>query len=166
MSEQTALLPCPCCGEPPEVGTLGTFVEIYCCVQMSRQKSEYLTLEERDTWNNEAALYGPDAERKVFDAVAAEWNGRRALQSQPAAPADTKQKILGLLAEITEAFDNAQDLSNADCVELSIEMAELAVTRLGDATEEATYDETPDVIRRSFEACDKLTQELEDIKEI
>ena len=79
---------------------------------------------------------------------------------------DTKQTILGLLAEINEALDNADDITNADQIDLMIDMAEQAITRLGDATEEATYDEDAEAIRRSFDACEKMTQELEDIKQI
>ena len=81
-------------------------------------------------------------------------------------PDDTKQKILALLADLNEAFDYPLDLSNADQIELSIEMAEQAITRLGDATEEAANDEDAEVIRTVFAACEKMKQELDDIKEI
>jgi hypothetical protein len=80
--------------------------------------------------------------------------------------ADTKNRVLELLAEIGELVDNADDLSNADSAELMIDMAEQAIKRLGDDTEEATYDEDAEAIKRSFEACDKMIQELQDIKEI
>lgn len=79
---------------------------------------------------------------------------------------DTKTKVLTLLAEIGELMDNAEDLSAEDSMELMIDMAEQAIRRLGDDTEEATYDEDPAPIKRAFEACDKMIQELEDIKEI
>ena len=82
------------------------------------------------------------------------------------AKTNTKQKIRGLLAEINEALDYAEDISNADKIDLMIDMAEQAITRLGDATEEATYDEAADAIQQSFAACDKMIQELQDIKEI
>lgn len=82
------------------------------------------------------------------------------------AETDTKQKILGLLAEINEAFEEAQDITDADQIELSIDMAEQAITRLGDATEDATNDEDAEAIKTSFDACEKMIQELEDIKEI
>lgn len=79
---------------------------------------------------------------------------------------DTKQKILGLLAEINETLDNADDISMPDEIELMIDMAEQAITRLGDVTEEITYDEDAEAIKTSFAACDKMIQELEDIKQI
>lgn len=79
---------------------------------------------------------------------------------------DTKNRVLGLLAEINEALDNADDITNADQIDLMIDMAEQAITRLGDATEEATYDEDAEAIKRAFDACEKMTQELEDIKQI
>jgi hypothetical protein len=44
---------------------------------MSRQKSDYLTLEERQTWNNDKLMHSDNAERKAFEAVAAEWNRRQ-----------------------------------------------------------------------------------------
>jgi hypothetical protein len=44
---------------------------------MIRQKSDYLTLEERQTWNNDKLMHSDNAERKAFEAVAAEWNRRQ-----------------------------------------------------------------------------------------
>ena len=69
------------------------------------------------------------------------------------------------MAEINEAFDE-QDLSLKDHVELAIDMAEQAITRLGDATEESTYDEDAETIKCFFDACEKMRQELEDILQI
>ena len=46
---------------------------------MSRQKCDYLTLEERGgTLEDERLLYADERiERKAFEAVAAEWNRRQ-----------------------------------------------------------------------------------------
>ena len=44
---------------------------------MSRQKCDYLTIEERQTWNRETLMHSDKAERKAFEAVAAEWNLRQ-----------------------------------------------------------------------------------------
>ena len=73
----TALLGCPHCGEQPECTVLGSHIEIWCCAGMSRQKSDYLTLEERQTWDNDKLMHSDKAERKAFEAVAAEWNRRQ-----------------------------------------------------------------------------------------
>jgi hypothetical protein len=79
---------------------------------------------------------------------------------------DARTRILTLLAEINEVFEECSDLTIAEQVELSIDMAEQAITRLGDATEDATSDEDAETIKRSFAACEKMTQELEDITQI
>ena len=72
-----ALLGCPHCGDQPEYTVLGSHIEIWCCAGMIRQKSDYLTLEERQTWNNDKLMHSDNAERKAFEAVAAEWNRRQ-----------------------------------------------------------------------------------------
>jgi hypothetical protein len=71
---KSELLPCPFCGEQPDVSTIGSCIVIDCCVVMDRQKSDYLTLEERRTWKG--YHFGAEAEEKVFLAVADEWNNR------------------------------------------------------------------------------------------
>jgi hypothetical protein len=72
-----ALLGCPHCGEQPECTVLGSHIDIWCCAGMSRQKCDYLTLEERQTWDNDKLMHSDKAERKAFEAVAAEWNRRQ-----------------------------------------------------------------------------------------
>ena len=72
----TVLVGCPHCGAQPKCTVLGTQIEIWHCAVMSRQKCDYLTIEERLTWDNETLMYSDKAERKAFEAVAAEWNMR------------------------------------------------------------------------------------------
>ena len=71
------IIGCPVCGDQPEVSSSGTCIDIECCVSMSRQKSDYLTLDERMTWSNDALSYSADAERKAMAAVIEEWNTRQ-----------------------------------------------------------------------------------------
>lgn len=70
------LKPCPFCGNAPRVNTLGSDIEILCCVSMLRQKCDYLTLEERGQFDEALGVYRGALERKVFAAVAREWNSR------------------------------------------------------------------------------------------
>ena len=70
-------LGCPFCGKSPSVETLGTSIEVDCCVLMSRQKSDYLTIEERETWDSEEIQFSSSAEAKVLKAVRDEWNTRQ-----------------------------------------------------------------------------------------
>lgn len=67
---------CPHCGDQPDVSTTGTFVDVECCASMSFQKSDMLTLQERQTWNAHTYHYHPVAEDKVLRIVAALWNKR------------------------------------------------------------------------------------------
>jgi hypothetical protein len=71
------LLPCPFCGRFPDIQTLGTSIEIECCAIMSFYKSEFLSREERQTWNHDRATYSEDAEEKAFIAVSKIWNARK-----------------------------------------------------------------------------------------
>ena len=72
----TALLACPFCGEQPDVETLGTWVEIMCCASMSFQKCDHLTLEERDTWDDQTHKLSPEVEAKVLKIAIDCWNTR------------------------------------------------------------------------------------------
>lgn len=68
---------CPFCGGKPTITTDGTYIEIWCCSSMSRQKSDYLTFDERDTWNDNTDRFSPEAESKVLEIVSKEWNTRK-----------------------------------------------------------------------------------------
>jgi hypothetical protein len=72
---------CPFCGSEPEYSTFGSHIQIGCCVFMSRQKSDYLTINERMTYDAETMLYSGAAEEKAFNAVAIEWNRRAPLEA-------------------------------------------------------------------------------------
>jgi len=74
MSED--LLPCPFCGEKPDIETKGSCIDIECCVSMSRQKSDYLTKEQRQTTGRDGYSYSDDVESYVLDKVVGEWNTR------------------------------------------------------------------------------------------
>ena len=74
--EASALLCCPFCGEAPELETEGTWIEINCCVSMGRQKSDYLSIEERESWNSGIHRFGLYEEFKALCAVTSEWNTR------------------------------------------------------------------------------------------
>lgn len=67
---------CPFCGSPPTIATLGTWVYIGCCADMNIQKSDYLTREERNTWDNKKHVFSPEAEVKVLSAIVDQWNTR------------------------------------------------------------------------------------------
>lgn len=75
--ESMEWLGCPMCGEQPNVETLGTWIEINCCVSMSRQKCDYLTIAERESWRPDYTQFCIDAEAKVLQAVREEWNTRK-----------------------------------------------------------------------------------------
>lgn len=72
----TVLLGCPICGKQPEVTTDGSSIYIDCCVSMSRQKCDYMTIDERGTYDNKTYSYAAEIEEKVFNLVADEWNTR------------------------------------------------------------------------------------------
>jgi len=67
---------CPFCGELPEIDTAGTCIEFSCCVSMSIQKCDNLTLEERETWDDDLLEYSKDAEEKALCVIFDDWNTR------------------------------------------------------------------------------------------
>ena len=67
---------CPHCGDAPEVQTLGSCIEIMCCSEMNIQKSDHLTVDERETWCSESLTHSAEAEKKVFSVIAGRWNRR------------------------------------------------------------------------------------------
>jgi hypothetical protein len=69
-------LPCPFCGEEPEVETMGSCIDIDCCCSMSLQKCDMLTRDERNSWSNETYKYSDAAELKALTYMASVWNGR------------------------------------------------------------------------------------------
>lgn len=73
-----AFTPCPFCGEIPEVEgkNVGSSIDIMCCVVMSIQKCDVLTLEERGTWDGELHRYSLAAEQKALVYAASVWNKR------------------------------------------------------------------------------------------
>lgn len=71
---------CPFCGDQPRYAYFGSQVNIDCCSSFSRQKSDYLTREERHMTSreyfDEHHLNIPEIEIKVQTAVITEWNDR------------------------------------------------------------------------------------------
>lgn len=76
LNDLNELLLCPFCGNKPKLETEGTFIEIFCCVTMSRQKSDYLNLKERESWDDERYKFGVYEEYKALSSVIKEWNKR------------------------------------------------------------------------------------------
>lgn len=74
------LKPCPFCGGKPEIETLGTCIEIDCCCNMSMQKCDHLTLDERNTKGAEVVpgfyAYSDEVEAKVLKTAIDRWNQR------------------------------------------------------------------------------------------
>jgi hypothetical protein len=71
------LKPCPHCGKKPRCDTRGSSIDIGCCAEMGRYKSDYLALEERWSPRDRFGGYADASlEQKAFDGVAAEWNMR------------------------------------------------------------------------------------------
>lgn len=76
MSDKAELKSCPFCGEQPDLETLGTWIEISCCVNMSFQKCDYLTMAERQTWSSEKLMHSDEAEAKALNVALKHWNTR------------------------------------------------------------------------------------------
>lgn len=72
----TELKPCPFCGEQPEFESEGSHIEISCCISMEIQKSNYLTIEQRETWNNVIYCYSDEAEEIAKNEIVSMWNTR------------------------------------------------------------------------------------------
>lgn len=68
---------CPICGHPPDISTAGSCINIDCCVSMSREKTDYMTIEERENTQMENFHYAPEIEARILAAVVAEWNIRK-----------------------------------------------------------------------------------------
>jgi len=76
-TKDSSIAGCPICGEQPDVCCEGSEIEFNCCVTMVRQKSDYLTLEERAQWDPDLCRYRGTIEQKVYRAVLAEWGTRK-----------------------------------------------------------------------------------------
>lgn len=68
--------PCPFCGDTPELSTVGSCIDIDCCVSMSLQKCDELSMEERQTYNPQTVRYSDEAEQKALDMITERWNTR------------------------------------------------------------------------------------------
>ena len=67
---------CPFCGDYPTIETLGSCIDIECCVTMSIQKCDVLTIEERQTYNPITHLMSRQAEIKALEYIVNNWNTR------------------------------------------------------------------------------------------
>jgi hypothetical protein len=72
----TELKPCPFCGDQPNTSFYGSHIEISCCISMEIQKSNYLTIEQRETWNNNIYCYSDEAEEIAKNKIVSMWNTR------------------------------------------------------------------------------------------
>jgi len=76
--KETKTIPrsCPFCGDKPDVSDEGSCIDVECCASMSRQKCDYLTVEERQTYSFDTYRHSDEVEMKVYNLVIAEWNSR------------------------------------------------------------------------------------------
>jgi hypothetical protein len=96
--------PCPFCGNRPTVDTIGTFIEIYCCCNMSIQKSDYLNRDQKDTWHQSVYMYSEEAEKIALRAAIGEWNTRPLPAATPQPPpAASDEDILALVLSDLQA---------------------------------------------------------------
>ena len=70
------LKPCPFCGDQPDTYSEGSHIKIFCCVYMEIQKSDYLTIEQRETWNNIIYCYSNEVEEIAKNEIISKWNTR------------------------------------------------------------------------------------------
>lgn len=72
---------CPFCGKQPDVcgsDDIGTLIYISCCiVDICYQISDYLTMQERETWCNKTYKYAKGLRKKVYDIMINDWNTRK-----------------------------------------------------------------------------------------
>lgn len=67
---------CPFCGEIPDIDTIGTCIDITCCVSMGIQKSDHLSRDEWGQWNDTTFVYPEFIETKLFNIIVENWNTR------------------------------------------------------------------------------------------
>ena len=70
------LKPCPFCGDSVEIEDAGSCLEITCCCSMEIQKCDFLTIEQRETFNTDTYKYSDEAEKIAIDAIISKWNTR------------------------------------------------------------------------------------------
>lgn len=68
--------PCPFCGNQPSVTSEGSCIDIECCASMSIQKSDYLDMDERETWNYTTLQFSDEVEEKAMKVIVDMWNRR------------------------------------------------------------------------------------------
>lgn len=76
MPKRLGLKNCPFCGDIPEIETLGSNIDISCCVFMNIQKSDYLTTEQRVEWGEEKMRYPDEIEIFLYNLIVKRWNQR------------------------------------------------------------------------------------------
>ena len=86
---------CPFCGELPEIDTAGTSIYFMCCCDMTIQKSDYMTMAERKTWDDDLLKYSDAVEEKVLCVIFDKWNSR---------PTEAKTLTLEAYKECFEKF--------------------------------------------------------------
>ena len=76
------LLPCPFCGEDPDISTMGSCIDIECgnCgISMSEQKCDLMTIDERMQFSDyfmDHHVYPKDVEQRLLLWCANRWNTR------------------------------------------------------------------------------------------